>query len=158
MKQFFFLLSSLLLLNSCSTLESIDSLAKKSDPKYKLKYLNGSTYVASVPFASKSNLDERKKITNEFDYPYSEPLVFDSIGFINVSFDEQTTKTNSKLELIYTWDYSNCRFLVPFLPFGNGIHKRNQCVNRAIEACYKSNMNAVVISPTLNHFRLYRNQ
>jgi hypothetical protein len=84
-------------------------------------------------------------------------LVKDSAIVIKVSFDKTRSNENLKLESIYYWDYSNFRFLVPFLPLFNEYHKRNQCVNKAIESCIKNNMDAVVICPSLNHFKLYKN-
>jgi hypothetical protein len=181
MKQLICLTSILIVLSSCSSLNSINSLVNKSDIKYKVEYSNDLTYVASVPFLSKSKLDERQRVIREFDdlliksystvlsdeerNKYSilyreqyQPIVFDSTGFIKVSFDERLIDNSAKLEYIYFWDYSNIRFLVPFLSFGNEIHKINQCVNKAIEVCYKNHMNSVVIAPTLNHFKLYKSK
>jgi hypothetical protein len=179
MKQLIYLTSILIVLSSCSSLNSIDSLVNKSDPKYNVKYSNDLTYVATVPFLSKSKLDERERVIREFDdlliksystalndeernsyyllyREKSKPVIFDSIGVIKVSFDERLIDSSTKLDYIYFWDYSNIRFLVPFLSLGNEIHKRNQCVNKAIEVCYKNHMHNVVITPTLNHFRLYK--
>ena len=58
MKQLICLTSILIVLSSCSSLNSIESLVKKSDPQYKVEYLNDSTHVASVPFLSKSKLSK----------------------------------------------------------------------------------------------------
>ena len=193
MKQFIYLFSVLLLISSCSTLDSVNSLVRKADPKYKLKYIDNSTFVASVPMISKTKFEslqtkqeeynkvsdeltflktyntdlgkisriielrkEKKKLQNEID-EFS-LIEYDSIAYIHLSFDERSLSEETILKYIYYWDYSNFRFLVPLLPFFNEEHKRNQCVNRAIEACYTSRSSSVVISPTLNHFKLYRNQ
>ena len=179
MKQLLYFTSVLLLLSSCSTLDNIDYLVHKAEPEYKMKLIEGTTYTAEVPYLTYNRRIEydrqfeywnqlRKKPIynmselelaefNNYRNIFENPIAYDSTGFISVSFDE-TYATKNKLELknIYYWDYSNGRFLVPFLPFFNEQHKRNQCVNRAIEACYKNNMNQVVISPTLNHFKLYK--
>ena len=185
MKQFIYLFSVLFLISSCSTLNSIDNLVEHSNKQYKLKKIGNSNYVASVPMISK---ERKKKLINFYYTKEQEliPLIqerirtyrtsfneneiisfvishyelkeYDTTGVINILFDEPTIKDSSTLEYIYYWDYSNFRFLVPLLPFFNEKHKRNQCVNRAIENCYGNYMDKVIISPTLNHFKLYRNQ
>jgi len=162
MKQLLYFTSVLLLLSSCSTLDSVDSLVRKADTTYCVNRSSDGFYTAKVPMRTLVKRNEMYKIRKAMESQNSEPTIlesifeFDSVGFINISFEEQLIKNNSIPEFIYYWDYSNARFLVPFLPFGNEEHKRNQCVNRAIEACYKSDMSTVVISPTLNHFKLYK--
>ncbi len=107
--------------------------------------------IKSIISASSLNSHSYMKYLNNITKP-------DSASIIQISFDDRSIDMNSKLEYIYFWNYSNFRFLVPLLPFFNEKHKRNQCVNRAIEACFKNKMDGVLIYPTLNHFKLYKNQ
>lgn len=259
MKQFIYIISSLILLSSCSTLDSIDRLVSTVNPIYNIKPNGNSGYLVSLPIMSntrrieitkyiKSNyilrdsnkvdelksfsklsienrIGDKKNLMKLMDndsfvvksdksgidgsiYVYSikvmsnsrkaelihylkeiytDAVLFsdaqiksfismlslnnygdmnylnnitkpDSASIIQISFDDRSIDMNSKLEYIYFWNYSNFRFLVPLLPFFNEKHKRNQCVNRAIEACFKNKMDGVLIYPTLNHFKLYKNQ
>jgi hypothetical protein len=253
MKKVINLILLLVLLNSCSTIDSVDRLVSKANPKYNLKVDGNASYLAHIQVLSNfkkneitqyiknnfiindsitdsqlgkltkslktnkignikhlSDLIEKDSVIfgfrpsdgsgyaenvlsnsrkaelikyimslNNEDTLYSESrfksflivlidnglidhnslntLVKDSAIVIKVSFDKTRSNENLKLESIYYWDYSNFRFLVPFLPLFNEYHKRNQCVNKAIESCIKNNMDAVVICPSLNHFKLYKN-
>jgi hypothetical protein len=186
MLRFIYFIIWILIFSSCSTIDSVESLVNKVNPIYNIKSNGNASYLASVPLMTESKRNEIIKFyksSNIIDYSLSDNQIFstfmkqskdfietvdieyvdnlkkfDSLGYINIIFDERKISTNSKLEYIYFWDYSNFRFLVPLLPLFNEYHKRNQCVNRAIESCYKNNMNTVVITPTLNHFKLYKNQ
>ena len=178
MKQSIYLLSLLFIISSCSTLDNFDDITKRADAKYKIMPNGKASYIATVPAISITKKHLISTYAKDYSYNLSDSInenqkimwylnsltdmnedaLFDSIGTIHVYFDERNLNPNSKIEAFYYWDYSNIRFLVPFLLFGNEEHKRNQCVNRAIEACYRNNMDAVVISPTLHHFKLYNNQ
>jgi hypothetical protein len=167
----------LISLISCSTTDKIHELVAKSYYSQNIMPTNNSgIYSVSVKVPSYSNTKRRQSALDSLaalrKLLYKKPdevrifyrlngevqkkLPLDSTKNIYLSFDVNIPNISYEVKAIHFWDYSNYRFLVPFLTLGNEIHKRNQCVNRAIEVCNKNNIDGIIISPTLNHFILFK--
>lgn len=167
----FFLLC---VLTSCSVTYKPEYLIEISGRKYQ-KDTSGDFFILDQPCISQKLIKEREekiKLKNEIlkepatnrdgmklfllnteinSQKYKTP---DSSRQIILSFKDELDNINYSVNYIHYWDYSNYRVFVPFLTLFNEIHKRNQCINRAFEACSKQNMDGVIISPTLNHYKL----
>lgn len=78
-----------------------------------------------------------------------------TINYI-VSFQDYIPGINYTIVRTYWWDYSNIRFLVPFLDLFDRWHNYNQCVNRAVEKCMKYNCDGVIIAGDYSTFKLFR--
>ncbi len=83
-------------------------------------------------------------------------FVIDSIADIQIiiSFNEKLLNVNYDVKTIYQWDYFNWRFLGILLPIGNSAHIKNQCINRAIDACLAFGASGAIIEPNLFTYKL----
>lgn len=104
---------------------------------------------------------EEKKRYNEAKSKLENPkfLEFDSSKNLIVSFDGQIQNLNYSTFAIHYWDYSNFRFIIPFLMLGNRIHLINKCVNKAIVIAEKNGADGVIINSDLyssRHFKIIK--
>lgn len=85
-----------------------------------------------------------------------ENLPKDSTRNFIVSFQDYIPNVNYTIVRSYWWDYSNFRFLVPFLPFFDRWHNYNQCVNKAVKKCLQYNCDGVIIAGDYSTFKLFK--
>ena len=167
------------ILSSCSETILIQNLIDRPTVKYEIKKTEYS-YVVKIPcykLATLDSINEKKQslrqklkdnyrgessdydpTTSEMNAKILEEFKKDSIKQLYIYFAEPKEKFD--VIAIHYWDYSNVRFLVPFLPFFNNEHKKNQCINRALEAAIieSDDIDGVIISDNLFTSRLFKFQ
>jgi len=102
------------------------------------------------------NIYETKKLNAaKINLEDSKFCNYDATKTIIVSFNEQLPNLNYKIISVHHWDYSNARFLIPFLTLGNRQHLINQCINRAVQEAGLTGADGVIINANLSSSKLF---
>ncbi len=182
-KTFPILLLLSVFLAGCNVNRSMTDITQSKRVKYKLRpEPNNETpeyYTYAAPGFTKANSIKYRKLTTTLDsinkrlsrssdkaqeyFENSSSILQNQISQIPkdstynyiVSFTDNMKGINYSVVRTYWWDYSNWRFMIPFLGYFNRWHNFNQCVNRGMAKCLKYNCDGVIIAGDYSTFKLF---
>lgn len=106
-----------------------------------------------VSVLSNQELTKYNEIIDQLNDPkYTQ---YDSSKVYRIYFNEQIPGLKYEVIAVNYWNYSNVRFLFPFLLLGNRVHLRNQCINRAMRVCVKMEADGIIMNSNLSASKIF---
>jgi hypothetical protein len=102
---------------------------------------------------SNEELTRYNVISNQLNDPKF--MQYDSSKAFRIYFNEQIPGLKYEVIAVNYWNYTNARFLFPFLLLGNRVHLRNQCVNKAMKVCIKMGADGIIMNSNLSASKIF---